>query len=124
MTSINPHASPRVLLVDPSEETRAVLRFALERRGIEILEAEEPKAGLDLLRRRHPEVVVLDLDTSGDEDTIYHEFDEAAESHAGYLVILGKLRDSAGPSDLRRCFAKPYHFAPLIHKIEELLAGS
>jgi DNA-binding NtrC family response regulator len=112
-----------VLLVDRSSENREVLRFALQRRGIEILEADEPAAGLDLLRARRPEVVVLDLEIAEDQESTYGEFDAAAESAAGRLVILGSLGASGEVSRMPSIFAKPYHFAPLILKIEELLAG-
>jgi hypothetical protein len=115
--------TPRVLIVDQSEETREVLRFALERQGVEILEAGEAAAGLDLLRQGRPKVVVLDLDVAPDAETTYHEFNQAAVSHSGQMVILGKLGLSADAPHDRPFFAKPYHFAPLIHKIEELLIG-
>jgi CheY-like chemotaxis protein len=118
-------ASPQqVLLVDRSAENREVLRIALERRGIQILEADEPAAGLNLLRDRRPGVVVLDLEVADDEESTFGQFDAAAESTAGRLVILGSLGASQENDRAPSFFAKPYHFAPLIHKIEELLAGA
>lgn len=115
--------TPRVLLVDHSPDNREVLRVALERRGAEILEAAEIEAGLDLLRRRRPDVIVLDLEIAeGDEEATLHEFDHAAESHAARLVILGTARRSGDEAEPASFFAKPYHFGPLVHKIEELLA--
>lgn len=115
--------SPRVLIVDPSEETRTVLRYALERRGVEILEADEAETGLALLRRRCPEVVVLDLESSPDEAGTLTDFNAAIETHAGSLVVLGKVCATEMPAASQPSFAKPYHFAPLILRIEELLAG-
>jgi DNA-binding NtrC family response regulator len=104
---------------------REVLRFALERRGMEILEAEQAETGLDLLRRSHPDLVVLDLNVTDDEEqAMFDEFDRAAESHAGRMVILGKLEMPCELSQDRAFVAKPYHFAPLVHKIEEILGGS
>ncbi len=115
--------SPSVLIVDPSAESREVLRFALERRGVRILEAEEAERGLDLLRRRRPHVVVLDLETDDEEDDTFGAFDRATGMNAGRLVVLGRLGSRSASQDSTRVFSKPYHFAPLIHKIEELLAA-
>jgi CheY-like chemotaxis protein len=114
--------SRQVLLVDRSAESREVLRFALSRRGIETLEADETAAGLDLLREHRPEVVVLDLEAAEDQEAALVDFNSAAELVAGRLVILGSLGMSDDARRDLRFFAKPYHFAPLIHKIEELLA--
>jgi CheY-like chemotaxis protein len=130
MTPAEPAPSPhlpcspqRVLIVDRSCESREVLRFALERRGVEVLEAEQAEAGLDLLRDQRPQIVVLDLEVAGeDEQTTFDKFDRAAESHAGRM-ILGKLGMPGDGSRIRAFVNKPYHFAPLVHKIEELLAG-
>jgi len=77
------------------------------------------------VRGEHPDVIVVDLEVAaGDEDAAWDEFDQAAGPHAGRLVILGNVRRSAAAGDAARFFSKPYHFAPLIHKIEELMAGS
>ena len=51
-----------VLIVDQSEESRDVIRTILEPRGVKVLEAEAAGRGLKLLRERHPNVVVLDLE--------------------------------------------------------------
>ncbi|MBW3598255.1 MAG: response regulator [Planctomycetes bacterium] len=108
--------------MDASSENREVLRLALERRGAEILEAGEIDAGLALVREQRPDVVVVDLELApGDEAAAWEQFDQAAEPHAGRVVILGNVRRSAAPAGAARFFSKPYHFAPLIHKIEELM---
>ncbi|MGA7701688.1 MAG: response regulator, partial [Thermoguttaceae bacterium] len=51
-----------VLIVDRSEETREVLQTVLERRGVRILAAGRAEKGLELARRHHPDLVVLDLE--------------------------------------------------------------
>jgi response regulator RpfG family c-di-GMP phosphodiesterase len=114
-----------VLIVDQSPENREVLRFALARRGVEILEADETNQGLELLQLRRPRVVVLDLEGETDEaQATFDQFDAATERHCGRLVVLGKLHSFDGSEGVASGFAKPYHFAPLILKIEELLARS
>ena len=51
-----------VLIVDRSEETREVLQTVLERRGVRTLAAGRAEMGLELARRHHPDLVVLDLE--------------------------------------------------------------
>ncbi len=111
-----------VLVVDPLEETREVLRSALEPHGIRILATDEPAQGLALARRHGPQLVVLDVEhlaAAGPE--LSSGF--AAQSRQSHMALL--LIGSARGADFLPAgefIAKPYHYAPLIRKIEELLA--
>lgn len=112
----------RVLIVDRSEDAREVLRAALERRGIEILEATGARQGAELACRHHPDVIVLDLDTdAADDEQVRRQFDAASRDHATSLVVLGRAQRSAPPWPRERILPKPYHFAPLVRTIEQLL---
>jgi DNA-binding NtrC family response regulator len=123
---LDPVARPSryVLLVDRSHECREVLRTVLQRRGFSILEASEPREGLALARRYHPLVVVVDLDSSDDDADRQQLFAESQSTHSS-LVTLGKLARSPAPSNgansSNRCVAKPYHYAPLVRTIEQLV---
>ena len=114
--------SPSVLIVEPSADEREVLRTVLERRGLRIWEAAEVETGLQLAREHHPDVIVLDAETNhaGDADVQAQFDDEASEQHSS-LIILGRLRRN-GPLPVGQQIAKPYHYGPLIHKIEQLAA--
>jgi len=112
---------PSVLIVDQSEETREVLKTALERRGLRILAASRPRQGLELARFHRPDLVVLDLESSGagPEDT-YDRFAREVSERPTHLILLGSCRlpdRSPGPEFVR----KPYHYGPLVRRIEELL---
>ncbi len=111
-----------VLIVDSSEETREVLQTALERRGLRILSADRARQGLELARRHHPDLIVLDLEVEGARrpDNPSAPFAEQSRSDHARLVLLGSLRRGAPPAD-GEFVAKPYHYGPLIRKIEELL---
>ncbi len=116
-----------VLIVDQSDDTREVLQTALRRRGLRILAASQAGAGLELARRHHPDLIVLDLDLDESAtECLSARFAEQSRSDQTPLVMLGSIRRD----HLRRCPAdlpegefvpKPYHYGPLIRRIEELL---
>jgi CheY-like chemotaxis protein len=127
-------SQPSVLIVDHSDDTREVLQTALERRGCRTLTAGQAQAGLDLARRHRPDLIVLDLelDESGADD-FPARFAEQSRIYGSPLVMLGSVRDQPGgrcPGSVgaRRTalpegelVPKPYHYGPLIRRIEELL---
>ena len=111
-----------VLVVDPSAENREVLRTVLHQRGLKIYEADEATAGLALAQEHHPDVIVLDLDaddaTSG---PVQLQLRQELDRESSSLIILGKLR-TGSPLPAGHTLSKPYHFAPLVHTIQELAA--
>ncbi len=113
-----------VLIVDRSVETREVLQTALERRGVRTLAASRAEKGVELARRHHPDLVVLDLEM---EDMPAERFsasgtDDAAEwQYQPQFVLLGSLRRQGNRLPGSEFVAKPYHYGPLIRRIEELL---
>lgn len=113
--------SPSVLIVEPSADAREVLRTVLERRGLKILEAFDAHNGLRLAHEFHPDVIVVDLDEMDiDQAALQAEFEAESTSCASSLIVLGKVARHSLPAD--QVLAKPYHFAPLVHKIEQLAA--
>ena len=113
----------RVLIVDECDDNREVLRTALERRGLETLEASGPQQGLELARRHHPQVIVLDLESGTDGDTTVRE-QYAAETRKNdlSLVVLGTATRTGCQGPDHQEVAKPYHYAPLIRTIEKLIS--
>lgn len=119
--------SPRrsVLIVDRLPETREVLRTVLECNGWDIIEADAPSQGAEMVRELHPDLVVLDLET----DPVPSDYDceailAASDRSATPLVMLGNIRQERQIAANQAVLRKPYHYAPLIRKIEELLAAS
>ncbi len=110
-----------VLIVDRSSDSRQVLRAALERRGLTILEADRADEGLTLARRHKPNLIVLDLEVdAGSFDSLPAEYEQATRAEHTPLVLLGNVRRTTG--DVCQFVSKPYHYAPLVRKIEELVA--
>ena len=114
-----------VLIVDESPEVREVIRTALARRGVQIFEASRSQQGVALARQHHPDVIVVDMEAeTADARHLSADFTAASPQHPPSLVLLGTARRLAGAKSAGGEFiSKPYHYAPLIRKIESLLAG-
>jgi DNA-binding response OmpR family regulator len=113
-------ARRNVLIVDRSEETRRVLRTALECHGARVLEADGAGSGLELARRHHPDLIILDLEVDPAPDASWPEaFAQHSRDDAASLIVLGTVRRTG----CGEFVSKPYHYGPLIRRIEELLAA-
>ncbi len=115
------HASPSVLIIDRSEETRAVLETALQRRGIHAFSASRVDRGAALARSQQPDLIVLDLelDRSGSE-AVCSKFADGCAAEEPPMLLLGSMR--VAPSNPQaEIVSKPYHYGALIRKIEEIL---
>jgi CheY-like chemotaxis protein len=110
-----------VLIVDPSHETQEVLQTALERRGLRTWVASRPRQGLSLAREHHPDVIVLDVELDGADPAEFSGVAAEDDDASGRLVMLGTLRRAAAGDSPGQFLAKPYHYAALVRKIEELL---
>ena len=116
--------SPRVLIVDASRESREVLRMPLELRGATTIEAVDPEQALQLTHSARPDLILFDTDsdaTSSGRPT--DDLREAATRNHTPIVILGKLRQLQG-AESGQIVTKPYHYGPLIRKIDGLLAAA
>ena len=113
-----------VLIVDASDETRCVLQTALEHRGVRTMAASQSKQGLALAQEHHPDLIVLDLeiDPCGPEEVAALFAEQSRTDHA-CLVLLGSVR-RRHPLPQGEYVAKPYHYGPLIRRIEEILSAS
>lgn len=114
-----------ILIVDQQEETRAVLRAALNRRGLKIFEAERVGDGLDLMKRHRPNLLVLDMEISpADDDPLSAGFAEISKEQDTPILLLGTARRPPSNHSAEEFVSKPYHYGPLIRKIESMLESS
>jgi CheY-like chemotaxis protein len=112
----------RVLIVDESADGREVLRTVLRQRGVSTMEASGARQGLDLMRQFCPDVVVLDMEGKVSEDEgLRDEFTAHSRAHDAAIIVLGVARAGTGNPPGGRVIPKPYHYAPLIRTIEQLL---
>jgi len=112
-----------VLIVDRSEETRQVLETALDRRGLQVFSAHAAEQGLELAQRHRPDLIVLDLELDGSSpENLSTPFAAQSRTQHTPLIMLGSVRRSRRQRLPEGEFvAKPYHYGPLIRRIEELL---
>ncbi|HUE73095.1 MAG TPA: hypothetical protein VMP01_19580 [Pirellulaceae bacterium] len=116
-----PNLSGCVVLVGPSGDSREVLTTALTQRGLATYAAGQARTALRLIREHEPDVVVLDGETADAGDGgIQAELEAQLEARGTPLIVLGRVRGKLLP---RQVLAKPYHFAPLVHTIQELAAA-
>ncbi len=117
-------ATPSVLIVDPSEETREVLKTALERRGVRTLSAGHIRPALRMMKEHNPDLVVLDAEASGDApEAACSLLSREKPPPLPRIVVLGSFRRPPPSGEGCDFVAKPYHYGPLIRRIEELLTA-
>lgn len=117
--------SQMVLIIDRSEDSRQVLKTALERRGFQTMESLTARDGLKMVRMHHPELVVLDLESIPvNAPAVGVQFDLEAEPSQTPIVILGNLRKDEALPPHCSVVRKPYHYGPLIRKIEQMVASN
>jgi DNA-binding response OmpR family regulator len=109
-----------VLIIDRCQESREVLRTALVRHGLRILEAARVDEGMALARLHRPDLMVLDLEGVEGADQVEADFAATSEEIDGKLIVLGSVRQWKDAAQ-HEFFAKPYHYKPLVLRIEELL---
>ena len=118
-----PHKA-RVLIVDASQESRDILRALLNRQGAEILEAARIEAASSIADREQPDLIVYDSDCDpSPTNQATHSLARLASRSAIPIVVLGTLSRDLRPPLGENLVAKPYHYAPLLRKIENLLGN-
>ena len=114
----------RVLIVDASRESRDILRTLLDRQGNETLETSQIQAAAAITDREHPDLIVCDSDSDLSPDSrVTRELALQASRSDIPIVVLGTLRHDFRPISEGDHVAKPYHYGPLIRKIEEMLGS-
>jgi len=61
MQAVSAILYPTVLVAEDSSDTRIMLKRAFELKGYHVVEAEDGQQALDLARRYHPNLIVVDL---------------------------------------------------------------
>jgi CheY-like chemotaxis protein len=114
----------RVLIVDESPESREILRTLLARRGAATLEATRPDQAAELTELHRPDLILFDADCDHSSSGAATEsLKAAANRNDTPIVILGTVRSAQKHPASGQIVSKPYHYGPLIRKIDDLLAA-
>jgi DNA-binding response OmpR family regulator len=116
--------APKALLIEDDQSSRLILRRALERSGLEVVEAETGRQGLKALYGARPDIVLLDiglpdLDGWNTLDRIRQVTDVPVMMVSGQNSELEKVRAlKAGADDY---VTKPFGLQELLARAEVLL---
>ena len=56
---------PLILIVEDDEKSRRLMKDVLEHQGYAVMETDQGEVGLDLIRRCHPQLVLMDIHLPG-----------------------------------------------------------
>ncbi len=118
----------KVLIVDDKAEMRALLRATLDCCEIELLEAANGDAALELARATHPHLIILDVMMHGGLDgfEVCTQLKQDSATRDIFVLLLtarGQDTDKqrgfeAGAEDF---FVKPFSPRELLAKVDEVL---
>jgi DNA-binding response OmpR family regulator len=118
----------RILVIDDDDQTRRMLRQALERAGYEVIEARTGREGAQRYRTTPIDLIITDILMPG-RDGIEAIF-ELRRQDASVKIIaisgggyMGQLtfQEIAAQLGARRTFAKPFALRALLDAVREVL---
>jgi len=116
----------KVLLIDDEEPIRLLCRVNLEAAGMEVLEAADGEAGLELALNELPDVILLDVMMPGLDGWLVAESllddDRTRDTPVVFLTARAELGDRAralesGGLDYVTKPFNPLHLAPLVLEV-------
>lgn len=117
----------KILLVDDVQLSIEMEKVSLERAGCRILTAKNGKEALEIIRKEHPDLVIMDLympEMNGDECCRQVKRDAQIK---GTPIIM--TTSGGSPEERKRCFdagsddfiVKPFKGAELFRKVERII---
>ena len=118
----------RILICDDEDVLRALVRTALTRRGLGVLEAQDGDEAVEAIRREQPDLVLLDLMMPGRTgiEVLEAVQADAALSSIPVLMLTARTleadRVAALGAGARSFLPKPFTLAELDAAVDDLLA--
>jgi CheY-like chemotaxis protein len=104
--------APRVLLIDDDAAIRMLCSVCLRAHGIEVIEAEDGTQGLELVRRKRPDLVLLDVSMPGLDGFEVGELVRRHRKtrHIPLMFLSGEAENDTRARELGAiaCLAKPF----------------
>ena len=118
---------PTVLVAEDSVDTRIMLKRAFELKGYRVFEAEDGQQALDLARRYHPSLLVIDLNMpvmDGLETIRSFRKLEGNGDHTPIIVITAYdvygMEEAALETGCNIYLSKPLNLEELDHAVKSL----
>jgi len=119
-----------ILIIDDDANIRELLNVNLQAKGYSVLTAENGRAGLDMIRRRPPDLVILDvMMPEADGWEVCKTIRDNPDLHALKILMLtakGSDKDRMIGKDVLGAdeyMAKPFDIDALLITVAELLHG-
>lgn len=117
----------KILIVEDTAANMKLAAMVLEKAGHAVLQAERAPEGIEIARREHPDMVLMDIQLPG-MDGIEATRILKADAMTGDIPVLA-LTSYAMKGDEERFLAagcngyltKPYHYKDLLAAVEKML---
>ena len=118
-------SAPTVLVVDDLQGVRQLLRSVLEKAGYEVLEAEDGRRGLDLVRTESPDVLLLDIRMPGLDGFAVLERARAADPELPVIMVTAYADTDTAVSAMQLgaydYLSKPFNHGEVLAVVERAL---
>jgi CheY-like chemotaxis protein len=118
------HGSPRILIIEDSAPLRMLIEATLDGAGYVVASAPDGAAGLDIVARWHPDVILLDLNMPVlDGEAFARRYLAGPGPHAP-LVVLSAAVDAPARAEkigAAACLGKPFSPRILVATLRALL---
>lgn len=121
---------PKILVVEDNEENRDSLRRRLERRGFQVVLAEDGQKGIDCATTEKPDLILMDMNMPVLDGWEATRRIKATPELAGTPVIaltahaMNGDRERAIEAGCTDYHTKPIEFSKLLAQLESILGGS
>jgi len=120
----------KILYIEDTENNRILVTRRLERKGHQVLTAENADAGLALARAELPDLILMDMGLPGTDGwTATRQF--KADTKLGHIPVIAVTAHAMQGDEEKSLAAgcdeyetKPFDFPRLFEKIERFLARS
>lgn len=118
----------KILLADDEQTLRALLKVLLEEAGYEFIAAEDGKAALEQVKKRHPDLVILDVNMP--KMTGFQVLDHLKKDAKTRDIPVILLTTRGGQEDVEegigldadKYIPKPFESQKLLHEIQQTFA--
>lgn len=117
----------KILIIDDEPNIRLITRLMLEKKGYEVIEAEDGETGLAVLEREEPDLIILDVMMPGMKGwDVCHKIKGDSSLKAIPVLMFTVRTSDVDKTMARECGAeaylsKPFNVADLLATVEDLL---